>query len=45
VDDVASGLSGGAGPGGTDAVDLKNWLLRFGSESEFLRDALAGLAE
>jgi hypothetical protein len=45
VEDVASRLSGGAGPGGTDAVNLKNWLLRFGAESEFLRDSLAGLAE
>jgi hypothetical protein len=27
VEDVASRLSGGAGPCGTDAVDLKNWLL------------------
>jgi hypothetical protein len=31
VEDVASRLSGGAGPGSTDAVDLKNWLLRFGA--------------
>jgi hypothetical protein len=45
VEDVASSLSGGAGPGGTDAVDLKNWLLRFGAKSELLRDSLAGLAE
>jgi hypothetical protein len=45
VKDVASRLSGGAGPGGTDAVDLKNWLLRFGEESELLRTSLARLAE
>jgi hypothetical protein len=45
VEQVASRLSGGAGPGGTDAVDLRNWLLRFGAESESLRDALAVIAE
>jgi hypothetical protein len=45
VKDVASRLSGGAGPGGTDAIDLKNWLLRFGAESKSLRDSLAGLAK
>jgi hypothetical protein len=45
VKDVVSRLLGGAGPGGTDAVDLKNWLLRFDAESEFLRDSLAGLAK
>jgi hypothetical protein len=43
VEKVASRLSGGAGPGGSDAVDLRNWLLRFGAESEALRDALAGI--
>jgi hypothetical protein len=41
VEDVASLLSGGAGPGGPDGADLKNWLLRFGAELE----SLAGLAE
>ena len=45
VEEVASHLSGGAGPGGTDAIDLKNWLLRFGAESEQLRDSLASIAE
>jgi hypothetical protein len=45
VEAVASRLSGGAGPGGTDAVDLRNWLLRFGAESESLRDSLAAIAE
>jgi hypothetical protein len=45
VEKVASRLSGGAGPGGSDAVDLRNWLLRFGAESEALRDALAGICE
>jgi hypothetical protein len=43
VEQVASRLSGGAGPGGSDAVDLRNWLLRFGAESEALRDALADI--
>jgi hypothetical protein len=45
VETVASRLSGAAGPGGTDAIDLRNWLLRFGAESEQLRCALANLAE
>jgi hypothetical protein len=34
-------LSGAAGPGGTDAVDLANWLLCFGRESEALREEMA----
>jgi hypothetical protein len=42
---VGSRLSGGAGPGGTDAVSLRNWLLRFGKESEALRLEFAKLAE
>ena len=41
VESVASRLSGAAGPGGTDAVDLRNWLLRFGKESEALREEMA----
>jgi hypothetical protein len=45
VEKVALKLSGAAGPGGTDAVDLRNWLLRFGAESEHLRDALASITE
>jgi hypothetical protein len=45
VEDIATRLSGGAGPGSTDAVDLENWLLRFGAESEILRDSLSGLAK
>jgi hypothetical protein len=45
IEDVTSRLSGDTGPGGTDATDLKNWFLRFGADSEFLRDSLAGLAK
>ena len=41
VEAVATRLSGAAGPGGTDAVDLRNWLLRFGKESEALRVEMA----
>ena len=44
VETVASRLSGAAGPGGTDAVALQNWLLRFGAESEQLRRELAAWA-
>ena len=40
VETVAALLSGAAGPGGTDAVDLRNWLLRFGAESEELREII-----
>ena len=41
VEAVSSRLSGAAGPGGTDAVELSNWLLRFGRESEALREEMA----
>ncbi|KAI2494156.1 hypothetical protein MHU86_20388 [Fragilaria crotonensis] len=41
VEAIASRLSGAAGPGGTDAVDLANWLLRFGRESEAMREEMA----
>jgi len=41
VELVAAKLSGAAGLGGTDAVDLRNWLLRFGAESAALREELA----
>ena len=41
VAEVAGKLSGSAGPGGTDAVDLQKWLLTFGSASERLRAVLA----
>jgi hypothetical protein len=43
VEEIASKLSGAAGPSGVDAVDLRNWLLRFGAESEALREELAQL--
>ena len=36
VEVISSRLSGTADPSGTDAVDLSNWLLRFGSESKHL---------
>ena len=38
---VAARLSGAAGPSGTDSVDLRNWLLCFGTASERLRQELA----
>ena len=41
VELICSRLSGAAGPSGTDAVDLANWLLRFGSESDALRSEMA----
>ena len=41
VEAISSRLTGAAGPGGTDAVDLANWLLRFGRESEALREEMA----
>ena len=41
VEAIAPRLSGAAGPGGTDAVDLRNWLLRFGRESEAFRMEMA----
>ena len=44
VEKVTSHLSGAAGPNGTDAVDLSNWLLRHGAESQMLRTELATLA-
>jgi hypothetical protein len=44
VEAVSSRLAGAAGPGGTDAVDLANWLLRFGRESESLREEMAAWA-
>ena len=44
VEILSSRLSGAAGPGGTDAVDLTNWLLRFGTESDGLRSEMAAWA-
>ncbi|KAI2510018.1 hypothetical protein MHU86_4444 [Fragilaria crotonensis] len=41
VEAISPRLAGAAGPGGTDAVDLANWLLRFGRESEALREEMA----
>eukprot|EP00957_Ditylum_brightwellii_P048536 3683092-Ditylum_brightwellii.AAC.1 len=41
VERIASHLSGAGGAGGTDAVNLRNWLLRFGASSEELRDEMA----
>ena len=41
VELICSRLSGAAGPSGTDAVELANWLLRFGSESDALRSEMA----
>jgi hypothetical protein len=41
IEAIATRLSGAAGPGGADAVDLRNWLPRFGKESEALRDEMA----
>jgi len=44
VERVASKLSGTAGLGGTDAVNLWNWLLHFGMESEALCKEMASWA-
>jgi len=41
MEKVTTQLSGGAGLGGTDAVDLRNWLLCFGAESEAFREEMA----
>ncbi len=38
---IAAKLLGVAGLGGTDVVDLRNWLLRFGAESEAFRKEMA----
>lgn len=42
---VATRLSGAAGPDGVDSVDLRNWLLRFGHESDLLRTEMAKWCE
>jgi hypothetical protein len=44
VEQVAAKLSGAAGPGGTDAVDLRSLLLRFGTESAAFREEMAAWA-
>ncbi len=41
VEKVASQLSGAARLGRTDAVNLRNWLLRFGAESKAFREEMA----
>jgi hypothetical protein len=41
IEKVATRLSGAAGPSGVDAVDLQNWLLRYGKESSALWEELA----
>jgi hypothetical protein len=41
IEKVVTRLSGAAGPSGVDAVDLQNWLLRYGKESKALREELA----
>jgi hypothetical protein len=45
VERVTWKLSGATGPGGTNAVGLRNWLLHFGEESEFYRDAMASIQQ
>ena len=42
---VTSKLSGGAGALGAEAMELRNWLLRFGCASEEFRVFVARLAE
>jgi hypothetical protein len=44
VESVAANLSNAAGPGGMDAVDLRNRLLRFGKDLEALREEMAAWA-
>ena len=41
VEDMAAKLSGGAGPSGVEAVQLKHWLLHFGRASAELREEMA----
>ena len=43
IESIAPKLSGAAGTTGVDSVDLQNWLLRFGSESQGLREVVAAL--
>lgn len=44
VDTIARRLSGSAGPGGTDAINLQHWLLRHGMMSQKLQTSLAKFA-
>jgi hypothetical protein len=41
IENVAAQLSGAAGPGGVYAVNIQNWLLRYGGESSTLWGELA----
>ena len=45
VEEVASNLRGGAGPGSVDAIAMSNWLLRHGKYSQMLREELASWTE
>eukprot|EP00978_Attheya_sp_CCMP212_P005533 scaffold12431_cov57-Attheya_sp.AAC.8 len=45
VEKVVRRLSGAAGPRGMDATSLQHWLLRFGTSSQRLRNAVADLAD
>jgi hypothetical protein len=45
IEKVASRLSEGAGPSGTDAVALSHWLTHFGNYSEGLRNEMAEWVE
>ena len=42
---VASKLSGATGALGVEAIDLRNWILRFGCASEELRVVITRLAD
>ena len=45
IERVAAKLSGAAGLSGVDAVALNDWLLRYGPESDSLREEMAAWAE
>ena len=42
--EVAAKLSGTGGPGGVDAIALQQWLLKFGVQSQALREAVVDFA-